>query len=188
MRVCIYARVSTKQDQSTQMQLTELNKFVESKGWNIVHIYEDQKTGTNVNREGLQAMLRDAKLKKFDAVLVYKMDRFARSLKDLINMLQELNDCGVQFVSLKDNLDLTTSAGRLMMGILGAFSEFEASLIRERVRSGMANAKTKGVRLGRPSKEHAEIKALRAKGLTHRAIAEALGISKGSVQNALRSA
>ena len=95
-------------------------------------------------------MLKDARSKRFDVVLCFKMDRLCRSLRDLVITLQDLTELGVEFVAIKDQIDLTTASGRLMTHLLGAFAEFEASLIRERVMSGLANAKAKGKKLGRP--------------------------------------
>jgi len=185
-RVGIYLRVST-QDQNTEIQKGELQRFAEARGWASVRVYEDKATGTNANRPALKEMLRDARKRVIDVIVVWKLDRFARSLKDLVTMLQELSELGVEFVALKDNIDLTTSSGRLMMHMIGAFAEFEASLIRERVRAGIANARAKGKRLGRPSfRDDDRIRALRGRGLSIRQVAAKAGVSKASVQRALK--
>jgi DNA invertase Pin-like site-specific DNA recombinase len=184
-RVAIYLRVST-QDQSTDLQRSELMFYVKARGWDLIEIYEDKATGTNKNRPLLKELMHDASSRKFDIVLCWKLDRFARSLKDLITMLQELTELGVDFVSLKDQIDLTTASGRLMLHIIGAFGEFEASLIRERVRAGIANARSKGKILGRPKlRDDNHINTLRAQGQSLRRIAVTLGTSLGSVQRAL---
>lgn len=185
-RVALYLRVST-QDQSCELQRRELLAFAESRGWIVTEVFEDKATGTNGNRPALKAFLKHARERNCDIALIWKMDRLARSLKDLIGMLQELSDLGVEFVSLRDNIDMSTSSGRLMMHLLGAFGEFEASLIRERVRAGLANARAKGQKLGRPkSRDDAQIRHLRSQGLPLRSIARSLGTSLGAVQRALK--
>ena len=185
MRGAIYARVSTS-DQSCELQIRELTDFVQARGWEVHAVYEDKATGTNGNRLELKAMLADARARRFDVVVTWKLDRLFRSLKDLVVTLQEFDELGVAFVSLKDNVDLTTSSGRLLMHLLGAFAEFEASLIRERVRAGLRNAKAKGKRLGRPpTVDGARIKYLRSQGLSLRSIASQIGTSLGSVQRSL---
>ena len=119
-------------------------------------------------------------------MLAWKLDRLFRSLKDLVITLQDLSELGVDFISLKDNIDMTTSSGRLLTHLLGAFAEFEASLIRERVKAGLAHAKSKGQRLGRPKvRDDTRIEELRAQGLSIQAIADRLGVSKAAVQRAL---
>ncbi len=125
----------------------------------------------------------DAKQRRFDALLVWKQDRFGRSLRHLVNALAELEALGVAFVSLRDNLDLATPSGRLMFQIIGAMAEFERSLIQERVKAGLRNAKAKGKRLGRPRVvvDQVEVLELRKSGESWRAIAEKLGLGVGTV-------
>src|SRR5207237_9404563 len=120
---------------------------------------------------------------KCEIVLVWKIDRFGRSLKHLINALADLDAYGVAFVSLRDNLDLSTPSGRLMFQIIGAMAEFERALIQERVRAGLRNAKAKGKRIGRPRQEvdETQVKALRDSGASWRAIAAKLGVGVGTV-------
>ena len=120
-RVAIYLRVST-QDQATELQQRELTAYVQARGWVVFKTYEDKATGTTANRAMLKAMLTDARLRRLDRIIVWKLDRFARSLKDLVTMLQELSELGIEFISLRDNIDLTTSSGRLMMHMIGAFA------------------------------------------------------------------
>lgn len=183
--VAAYVRVST-QDQSTEIQKNDLTQFCESRGWKIFRLYEDKATGTNANRPMLKNLLSDARKRKFDLVLVWKLDRFFRSLKDMVTTLQELDDLGIEFVSLKDNIDLTTASGRLMMHMVSAFAEFEAALIRERVRAGIAAAKSKGKRIGKPRiHDYKKIRDLRLEGLSFSAIQKKLQISKGAVCRAL---
>ena len=186
LQVGIYVRVSTL-DQSCELQSSDLNHFASARGWVVYKVYEDHgRSGTNSNRPRLKTLMEDAKQRKFDILLCWKLDRLFRSLKDLISTLQELSELGIDFISLKDNIDLTTSSGRLMMHLLGAFAEFEASLIRERVRAGLNNARTKGIRLGRPRlRNDVRITSLRERGLSVRQIATQLGTSIGSVQRAI---
>ena len=140
LHVAIYLRVST-QDQSTEIQRHELISFVGSRGWGEPKVYEDKESGTTIKRPALQQLLTDARARRVDVIVCWKLDRLFRSLGDLVAVLKELEELGVLFISMRDQIDMTTSAGRLMTHLLGAFAEFEASLIRERVRAGLANAK-----------------------------------------------
>src|SRR5258707_15852067 len=126
--------------------------------------------------------MADAGQRKFDAVLVWKLDRFGRSLRHLVNALAELEALGLSFISLRDNLDLSTPSGRLMFQIIGAMAEFERSLIQERVRAGLRNAKAKGRRLGRPRAQvdSAKVLALRAQGLSWRDVSSRLKLGLGT--------
>jgi DNA invertase Pin-like site-specific DNA recombinase len=127
--------------------------------------------------------MADAKQRRFDSVCVWKLDRFGRSLRHLVNALADLESLGVAFVSLKDNLDLSTPSGRLMFQIIGAMAEFERSLIQERVKAGLRNARAKGKRLGRPRLvlDAAQVARLRASGASWPSIARKLGVSVGTV-------
>lgn len=185
--VAIYARVSTS-DQDCSLQISELKKYCVARGWSIQNIYEEKLSGTTDKRPRLQQLMRDARERKFDVVLVWKLDRFARSIKSLVTNVQELSDLNIQFVSLKDQLDMTTAAGRLMTHILASFAEFEAALIKERVVAGLANAKRKGVRLGRPAAiDLHRARTLRSHGKSLSEIATALGCSKAGVFKALKA-
>jgi DNA invertase Pin-like site-specific DNA recombinase len=127
--------------------------------------------------------MADAKQRKFDVLLVWKLDRFARSLRHLVNALAEFEALGIAFVSLRDNLDLTTPSGRLMFQIIGAMAEFERALIQERVRAGLRNAVAKGKRLGRPrhSYPQAKVERLRAAGQSWAQIADSVGVPKATL-------
>lgn len=185
-RVGIYARVSSL-DQSTEMQVQELKEYCKARAWQLVMVCEDKASGTNDKRPQLQTLLNAASQRKIDVVLVWKLDRFARSLKDLMSMLTQLKDLGIEFVSLKDSIDLTTAQGRLLAQLLGAFAEFEASLIRERVRAGLRNAVRKGKKLGRkPTVDAEHVKKLRAKGRSLSEIAEAVGCTRSAVSKTLK--
>jgi DNA invertase Pin-like site-specific DNA recombinase len=186
VRCAIYVRCSTA-DQSTAMQLADLRVYLSNRGWNASSVYEDIATGTNTNRPKFQQMMKDARGKKFDILLVWKLDRFARSLKDLVTHLQELTELGVAFVSLKDQLDLGTSMGRLMLHIVGAFSEFEASIIKERVTAGVRAKIARTGRWGRHRiRDDQAVHALRKKGLSVREIAKKLGVSPTSVMRSIK--
>lgn len=189
MKNCsIYTRVSTL-DQSCELQIRELKEFAERRGWKVVAVFEEKMSGTTANRPQLKQLQKLVAERKIDVVLTWKLDRLFRSLRDLLSVLQDWSDLGVEMVSLRDNIDLTTSTGRLLMQIVGAFGEFEAALVRERVRAGVENARKKGVKLGRPALEMdvAKIRSLREHGLPIRAIALELGISIGSVQKAIKA-
>jgi DNA invertase Pin-like site-specific DNA recombinase len=151
-RVALYARVSTLNGhQDPEMQLSELREYATRRGLTIHEEYVDQGvSGSKESRPALNRLMTDAQKCKFDAILVWKIDRFGRSLKHLVNSLADLGAYGITFISLRDNLDLSTPSGRLMFQIIGAMAEFERALIQERVRAGLRNAKAKGKRIGRP--------------------------------------
>jgi DNA invertase Pin-like site-specific DNA recombinase len=184
LKVALYARVSTSNGhQDPELQLRELREYAASRGWKIVEEYNDRGvSGSKVSRPALNNLMTDAGQRKFDIVLVWKLDRFGRSLRHLVNALAELEALGIAFVSLRDNLDLTTPAGRLMFQIIGAMAEFERALIQERVRAGLRNAKAKGKRLGRPPVvvDQVEVLEMRKLGQSWRAIAEKLGVGVGT--------
>ena len=144
-RVALYARVSTCNGQDPEMQLSELREYASRRGWTITSEYVDQGvSGSKESRPELNQLMADAHRRKFDAVLVWKIDRFGRSLKHLVNALADLCAYGVAFVSFRDNLDLSTPSGRLMFQIIGAMAEFERSLIQERVKAGSAQCTRQG--------------------------------------------
>ena len=178
-RVALYARVSTLNGQDPEMQLSELREYAARRGWTISDEYVDQGvSGSKESRPELNRLTTDAHRRVFDAILVWKIDRSGRSLKHLVNALADLSAYGVAFVSLRDNLDLSTPSGRLMFQIIGAMAEFERALIQERVRAGLRNARAKGKRLGRPRRivDSSKIAALRASGVSWRIIARQTGV------------
>jgi putative DNA-invertase from lambdoid prophage Rac len=187
-RVAIYARVSTtNHGQDVGLQTGDLRQFAEARGWRLADEYVDQGvSGSKDSRPELNRLMADAKRRKFDVVLVWKLDRFGRSLRHLVNALAEFESLGITFVSLSDNLDLSTASGRLMFNIIGAMAEFERELIRERVKAGIRNAKAKGKKMGRPSKKInlETIALLRKQGATWRAIAQELGVGVGTIYRA----
>ncbi len=189
MRVGIYARVSTTdKGQSVDMQLRELEAYAQARGWTIRERYLDEGvSGSQARRPGLDRLLSACRRRQVDVVLVWRLDRLGRSLKHLIMMLDELQSLGVAFVALHEQIDCTTATGQLMLHLLGAFAEFERALIRERVKAGLAHARTKGQRLGRPRLEidPARLESLRKDGRSIRQIAQTLHISPASVHKTL---
>ena len=183
-RVALYARVSTSNgQQDPEMQLRELREYATLRDLTIVGEYVDRMTGSKDSRPALNRLMADASQRNFDAVMVWKLDRFGRSLRHLVNALAELEALGLSFISLRDNLDLSTPSGRLMFQIIGAMAEFERSLIQERVKAGLRNATAKGRRLGRPRAivDESKVLAMRNSGASWRAIAEKLGVGLGTV-------
>jgi len=184
-RIAIYARVSTDR-QSTESQLNALREYAGKRTWIISKEYIDEGyTGSNTKRPAFTAMMADAKKRKFDVLLVYKLDRLSRSLKDLITTLDDLKSMGVDFISYDNGLDTTTPTGRLIFNVVGAVAEFEKDIIRERVKAGLENAKRKGRRLGRPpvsSRLVDEAKTLRSQGMSFRQIGKRLGIPESTVR------
>ena len=179
-RVALYARVSTSNGhQDPEMQLSELREYALRRGWDITQEYVDAGiSGSKESRPELNKLMADAHQRKFDGVLVWKLDRFRRSLKHLVNSLAELEARGVAFISFRDDLDLSTPSGRLMFQIIGAMAEFERGLIQERVRAGLRNAKAKGKRLGRPKRivDLSTVARRRAAGDSWRVISRNLGV------------
>ncbi len=187
-RVALYARVSTANgQQDPEMQLRELREYAEHRGLIIIGEYIDRMTGSKDSRPALNRLMTDAQRRKFDAVLVWKLDRFGRSLRHLVNALAELEALGLTFISLRDNLDLSTPSGRLMFQIIGAMAEFERALIQERIRAGLRNARAKGRRLGRPRVivDASRIASLGAQGRSWAQIVAETGAGKGTAQRAL---
>jgi len=152
IRVALYARISTlNHHQDPEMQLRELREYCARRGWQIVGEYVDRGiSGSRERRPALDKLMAECRARRVDAVVVYRYDRFARSLRHLVNALEEFRALGVDFVSLHEGVDTSTPNGRLIFGIFGSIAEFERELIRDRVRSGLAAAKARGRRLGRP--------------------------------------
>ncbi|HTM41541.1 MAG TPA: recombinase family protein [Terriglobales bacterium] len=152
LRCALYARVSTtKHHQDVTLQLAELREYCARRGFQVIREYVDAGvSGSKESRPELNRLMADAHRRSFDAVICWKLDRFGRSLKHLVNALAELEALGVAFISLRDNLDLSTPSGRLMFHIIGAMAQFERALCQERVKAGIAHARAKGKTLGRP--------------------------------------
>jgi DNA invertase Pin-like site-specific DNA recombinase len=190
-RVAIYARVSTtNHGQDVTVQTRELEQFAEARDWRLVDSYLDLGiSGSKDKRPELDRLMADAHRRKFDIVIVWKFDRFARSVSHLLRALETFNALGISFVSLSEQMDTTTPAGKMVFTVLGAVAELERSLIAERVRAGLRNARAKGKTLGRPRivVDPAQIARLRASGASWPEIARQLGVSVGTVYQAARS-
>jgi DNA invertase Pin-like site-specific DNA recombinase len=189
MRAAIYARVSTSNNgQDPRVQTREIREYCERRGWQIAGEYVDAGiSGAKDSRPELNKLMADAHRRRFDAVVVWKFDRFARSVSHLLRALENFNALGVGFVSLSEQIDTSTPTGKMVFTVLGAVAELERSLIAERVRAGLRNAKAKGTRLGRPriSVDASRVARLRAEGQTVREIAVTLGVSRSLVHKTL---
>jgi DNA invertase Pin-like site-specific DNA recombinase len=171
------------------MQLSELREYASRRGWVVAGEYVDEGVSDSKDsRPALNRLMADAHRRRFDIVACWKVDRFGRSLKHLVNALADLDSYGVAFVSLRDNLDLSTPTGRLMFQIIGAMAEFELSLTKERVKCGLVNARANGKQLGRPRRvvSHAQLVQMKSAGASIREIATRLGISYGTVRMRLQ--
>jgi len=186
-RVGIYARVSTK-DQTAENQLLDLRKYCQARGWAIVGEFVDNGiSGTKENRPQLKEILTLAKRRKIDVLLVWRFDRFARSLPHLINTLEDLRARGIEFISYQEGIDTSTAQGRMFFGIVASIAEFERSIIVERIHSGLRRAKENGIQLGRPAlvKDNEKAFRLRQEGQSIREIGATMGIGKSTVARLL---
>jgi DNA invertase Pin-like site-specific DNA recombinase len=170
------------------MQLAELREHALRRGWTVAGEFTDQISGSKDSRPALNKLMAQAHRREFDVVLVWKLDRWGRSLKHLVNSLAELDSLGVAFVSLRDNFDLTTPSGRLMFSIVGAMAEFERALIQERVKAGIAHARAKGKRFGRRRRDvDVElVTARRQEGASWRVLAKELNVPACTLLRAAR--
>jgi len=175
-RAAVYARVSTS-DQTCENQLLELRRYCEARGWQATEYVDTGISGAKDRRPALDQLMADAKRRKLDVVVCWKLDRFGRSLAHLINAIQTLTDAGVGFTSIGEGIDTRSATGRLMLGILGSFAEFERERIRERVVAGLARVRSKGQRLGRPERIIPATTLAPVRGLPIREAARRLGVS-----------
>lgn len=148
-RCAIYTRVSTA-EQNTKAQEGELKEYADGRGWAVTRIYTDKASGATTSRPELDELIADARRRRFDLVVVWRFDRFARSVSHLLQALETFKELGIEFISLSEQIDTSTPTGKMVFTVLGAVAELERSLIAERVRSGLANAKRQGKTLGRP--------------------------------------
>jgi DNA invertase Pin-like site-specific DNA recombinase len=186
-RVAIYARVSTS-DQSTDPQLLDLRRYVADRSWQGYKEYCDNGiSGTTDSRPALNALMDDARKRRFDMVLVWRFDRFARSTRHLINALEEFKNLGIDFVSYQENIDTSSPLGSAIFTIISAVAQLERDIIAERVKAGLRRARANGKQLGRPrvAVDTDRIAALRAQGRSWIEISRELGIGKGTAQRAL---
>jgi DNA invertase Pin-like site-specific DNA recombinase len=189
MRAGVYARVSTHDQQTLGLQVEAMRSYLRNRGWHLVKQAKDVGSGVE-DRPGREALLRAARRRELDVVVVWRLDRWGRSVEDLLVTLRELTELGVGFVSLTEAMDLTTPTGRAMAGLLAIFAEFEREILRERVCAGIAQARKEGRPHGRPrtaSLKAAEVWKLKAKQLSHSEIARRLGIGRTSVRRILAS-
>ena len=193
MNAAIYARVSTT-DQTNAIQVRELKEYVERRGWQLVEVYQDQMSGAKASRPGLGQLMADARRRKFDVVVVWKLDRFGRSLVNCVSGIQELASLGIRFLATSQGLDTDESnpASKLLLHILAAVAQFERELIHERVSAGMKAAKAHGTKtgnaIGRPRRifNRDEVVRLRESGLSIERIARQMCIGVGTVARVLQ--
>jgi len=188
LRVALYTRVSSHDQQTLPLQLDALRDYAARRGWIIAQ--EVSEVGSSaLKRPQREALLLAARRREVDGILVWRLDRWGRSVADLVNSLAELEAVGVAFVSITEALDLTTPAGRAMATMVAVFAQFEREILKERVKAGIAQARAKGKHLGRPTtagRRAQEVRALHAAGVSQAQIARQLGISRTSVGRLLR--
>lgn len=190
-RVALYARVSTFNGQNPEVQLRELRDYCQRRGWQITREYVDRGiSGAKEHRPQLDQLLTDCRKRLVDTVIVYRYDRFARSLRQLVNALEEFRSLGIDFISLHEGVDTSTPNGRLVFGIFASIAEFERELIGDRVRSGIAAARARGKHLGRPPVivDVTRIAQLRHSGASWRTISQQVGVGVGTLYKATRAA
>jgi DNA invertase Pin-like site-specific DNA recombinase len=188
MRIAIYARVSTK-DQSCDLQLRDLRTYCAARGLSLIGEYIDiGESGAKDSRPQLNELMAAARKRKFDTVVVWRFDRFARSTKHLLLALEEFRSLGIQFISYQENIDTSSPLGQALFTIVSAVAQLERDLIRERVGAGIRNARASGKQLGRPRRivRQDELHRLRAEGASLRQIAAKLGVGYGTVRLRLR--
>jgi len=187
-RAGLYARVSSSDQQTIPLQIRALREYAVRRGWTIALQVKEVGSGAS-QRQLRERLLEAARRREIDVVLVWRLDRWGRSVADLLATLQELQHLGVGFVSLTEALDLTTPAGRAMAALLAVFAEFEREILRERVRAGLAHARRNGKQLGRPAtaaRHASEIRKLHRAGVSKSEIARRLEIGRTSVRRILR--
>jgi DNA invertase Pin-like site-specific DNA recombinase len=191
MRLALYARVSTT-DQDASMQLRDLRAYAAARGWEIVGEYIDTGwSGARASRPQLDRLMTDARMRKFDGIAVWKLDRWGRSVTNCLASIRELQGLGVRWIAITQNLDTDESnpMSRFMLQIMAAVAELERSMAVERVNAGLRNARAKGKQLGRPVKvwDRQKARELQRQGLSPRKIAAALGVPKTTVQRELKA-
>ena len=189
-KIALYARVSTT-DQSTDSQLLDLRRYVSDRGWQLYQEYCDNGiSGTTDSRPALDRLMADAKKRKFDVVLVWRFDRFARSTKHLILALETFKNLRIDFVSYQENIDTSSPLGEAIFTIVAAVGKLERDIIAERVKAGLRKARDQGTPLGRPmvQADDDQILRLHKEGLSSHEIAKALGVSSSTILRRLRAA
>jgi len=183
-RAALYVRVSTT-DQHVDNQLADLREYCARREWTVREYTDVGVSGAKDRRPGLDELLKDARRRRFDVLVVWRLDRLGRNLRHLILLLDELHALGVAFVSLAEGIDATTPAGRLQLHVLGAIAEFERARIQERVRAGLARARAQGRKLGRRERQIPEDQLALVRGLPVREAARRLGVPRTTLQRAL---
>jgi DNA invertase Pin-like site-specific DNA recombinase len=181
MRAAIYARVSTF-DQEPENQLQELRRYVEARCWTAVEYVDRGVSGAKDRRPALDQVVGDAKRRRFDVLVCWRLDRLGRNLKHLVTLIEDLQALGIAFVSLGEGIDCTTPAGKLQLHILAALAEFERGRIRERVLAGLRRARTQGKRLGRPKAAVPVARVQHVGSLSVHDAAQVLGVSRSTVK------
>lgn len=187
LRIATYSRVSTSHhNQNPEVQVHELRRYCVARGWEITQeIIDHGYSGGSTVRPGLNELQRLVKEREVDVVVVVKLDRLFRSLRDLVVTLEDWEAIGVKFVSVKDAVDWTTPAGRFFVQVLGSLAELEKSILRERTIMGLDHARRKGKVLGRPKSDYEAIRALRNQGLSYSKIQNELGVGRATISRAL---
>jgi DNA invertase Pin-like site-specific DNA recombinase len=189
VRTAVYARVSTT-EQDTAAQVNELKQYVKNRGWDVFKVYSDKLSGITSSRPALDELMADAKNGKFTCVVVWKFDRFGRSLRHLLTALDEFKQLKIDFISATEGIDTTTPGGELAFHIFGAMAQWERTLISERVKNGLREAIRKGVKLGRPPRkrltpaEVEKVRVARSKGMTLSEISKEMGATMWTVYQA----
>ena len=190
-RAALYMRVSTKgHGQTTDTQALALHEYAQHRGFEIIGEYRDEGiSGSKDSRPALDRLMKDARARKFDVVIVARFDRFARSVSHLLRALEEFNHVGLDFVSVSESIDTSTPVGKMIFTVLGAVAELERNLIKERVHMGISRARKQGKALGRPRVDidPLQVAGLRARGFSWNQIADKLGIGRGTAERAFKS-
>lgn len=189
MKIALYTRVST-QDQSVGMQISDLRRYSKQRGFDVYREYSDEGvSGTKDRRPALDELMEDAKKRKFDAVICWRFDRFARSTKHLITALEEFRHLGIEFISYQENIDTSSPLGKAVFTIVSAIAELERNIIIERVRAGIRRAKENGKRLGRPKRLNLnveELQKMRDRGLSFKKIGEKVRACPATIYKTLK--
>src|SRR5580765_7037442 len=183
MRAAVYARVSTW-EQEPENQLQELRRYAEARKWTAVEYIDRGVSGAKDRRPALDRLVGDARRRRFDVLVVWRLDRLGRNLKHLVTLLEDMQAVGIAFVSLGEGIDCTTAAGRLQLHVLAALAEFERARIAERVRAGLSRVRASGKHLGRPAANLALADVMRTAHLSVRAAAQVLGVSRSVMHRA----
>ena len=187
LRVAIYARISTQDQNTIPMQIKKCREYANARDWKVTHELDEIGPGAK-QRPQRAKLMHLCRKREVDLVLVWKLDRWGRSVSDVVSTLEELRELGVKFVSITEALDFTTASGRAMSGLLSVFAEFEREMIRERVMAGLEHARSKGIILGRPKTIHLKEKKIRELWGQHKnksLVAKKLGVSRRSISRLL---